>query len=186
LGMKDTGFKLTAKRRMRLAGVHARQDHGSLAQMSFELPQEPEFQMGGGGLYGTAADYLAFEQMFLNDGRCGSTRVLRPETVQLIGQNHIGGSQVTILNRSMPFSNDAEFFPGMIKKFGLAFMINTEPVPGGRSANSLAWAGLANTYYWIDPAKRVAGVILTQILPFFDSTVVDLFGRFEKAIYAGL
>jgi len=86
----------------------------------------------------------------------------------------------------MPFSNDAEFFPGMVKKFGLAFMINTEPVLGGLSANSLAWAGLANTYYWIDPAKKVAGVILTQILPFFDSKVLDLFGRFEKAIYAGL
>jgi CubicO group peptidase (beta-lactamase class C family) len=186
LGMKDTGFKLTAERRMRLAEVHARQDHGSLAQMSFELPQEPEFQMGGGGLYGTAADYLAFEQMFLNDGRCGNTRVLLPETVRLMGQNHIGGSQVTMLKRSMPFSNDAEFFPGMVKKFGLAFMINTEPVPGGRNANSLAWAGLANTYYWIDPAKKVAGVILTQILPFFDSKVVDLFSRFEKAIYASL
>ena len=186
LGMRDTGFKLTAERRMRLAGMHERQDYGSLAQMSFELPQEPEFQMGGGGLYGTAADYLAFEQMFLNDGRCGSTRVLGPETVRLMGQNHIGGSQVTMLKRSMPFSNDAEFFPGMVKKFGLAFMVNTEAVPGGRSANSLAWAGLANTYYWIDPAKKVAGVILTQILPFFDSKVIDLFGHFETAIYAGL
>lgn len=186
LGMRDTGFKLTAERRMRLAGVHARQDHGSLEQMSFELPQEPEFQMGGGGLYGTAADYLAFEQMFLNDGRCGSARVLRPETVRLMGQNHISGSQVTKLRQSMPFSNEAEFFPGMVKKWGLAFMLNTEAVPGGRSANSLAWAGLGNTYYWIDPAKKVAGVILTQILPFFDSKVIGLFDRFEKVIYAGL
>ena len=65
-------------------------------------------------------------------------------------------------------------------------MLNTEPVPCGRSADSMAWAGLFNTYYWIDPAKQVAGVIMTQILPFFDSKVVDLFGKFEKAIYAAL
>jgi methyl acetate hydrolase len=186
LGMKDTAFKLTAERRMRLARMHARQDNGSLEQMAFEIPQEPEFQMGGGGLYATAFDYLAFEQMFLDEGRCDGTRVLTPETVKLMGQNHIGGSQVTMLKRSLPFSNDAEFFPQMVKKWGLAFMLNSESVAGGRSANSLSWAGLGNTYCWIDPTKKVAGVILTQILPFFDSKVVDLFDCFEKAIYAGL
>ena len=186
LEMKDTAFKLTAARRSHLAGMHVRQDNASLEQMTFELPQEPEFQMGGGGLYGTAADYLAFERMFLHDGRGDGARILRPETAELMGQNHIGRSQVTMLKRSMPFSNDAEFFPEIVKKWGLAFMLNTRPVPDGRSANSLAWAGLANTYCWIDPTKKVAGVILTQILPFFDSKVVDLFDRFEKAIYASL
>jgi methyl acetate hydrolase len=85
LGMTDTVFKLTAERRARLAGVHARQDNGSLEQMAFELPQEPEFQMGGGGLYSTAADYLSFERLFLHEGRRGSIRVLRPETIKLMG-----------------------------------------------------------------------------------------------------
>jgi methyl acetate hydrolase len=80
----------------------------------------------------------------------------------------------------------ASFFPGWQRKWSVAFMLNTEPVPGGRSANSMAWAGLFNTYYWIDPAKQIAGVIMTQILPFLDSKVVDLFGKFEKAIYAAL
>jgi methyl acetate hydrolase len=91
-----------------------------------------------------------------------------------------------MLKRSLPLSNDAEFFPGMVKKWGLAFMLNTEPITGGRSANSLAWAGLANTYCWMDPAKKVAGLILTQILPFFDSKVIDVFERFEKLVYASL
>jgi methyl acetate hydrolase len=184
LGMRDTSFKLTPGRRVRLAGMHARLDNGSLERMDFELPHEPEFQMGGGGLYGTADDYIVFEQMFLRDGQSDGTRVLRPETVRLMEQNQIGGSRVTMLERSMPFSNDAEFFPGMVKKWGLAFMLTTEPVAGGRSANSLAWAGLANTYNWIDPAKKVTGVILTQILPFFDAKALDLFNKFEKAIYA--
>ena len=65
-------------------------------------------------------------------------------------------------------------------------MLNTEPVQGGRSVNSMAWAGMFNTYYWIDTAKNVAGIIMTQILPFFDAKMVDLFSKFEKAIYAEL
>jgi methyl acetate hydrolase len=186
LGMKDTAFALTAESRTRLAGVHARLENGSLEPMAFELPQEPEFQMGGGGLYGTAADYIAFEQMFLNEGRSGSARILRPETIRLMAQNHVGGLQVRMLQRSMPYSNDAEFFPGMIKRWGLAFMLNTQAVSGGRSENSLAWAGILNTFNWLDPAKKIAGVLLTQILPFFDAKAVELAAKFEEAIYASL
>jgi methyl acetate hydrolase len=186
LKMRDTGFKLSPERRARLPGVHVRRDDGSLERMDFELPSEPEFQMGGHGLYGTAGDDLSFEQMFLNEGTLDGNRVLRPEIVRLMGQNHIGGSQVTMLKRSMPFSNDAEFFPGMVKKWSVAFMLNAEAVPGGRSANSMAWAGLFNTYYWIDTSKHVAGIIMTQILPFFDTKMVSLFSKFEKAIYAQL
>ena len=82
-----------------------------------------------------------------------------------------------------PYSNDAEFFPGMVKKWGLGFMISTEAVPGGRSAGSLAWAGLGNTYFWIDPAKGVAGVILMQLLPFADVKALAVFAGFETAVY---
>jgi methyl acetate hydrolase len=161
LGMKDTGFTLTPDRRVRLVGMHARGEDGTLSPIPFELPQEPEFQMGGGGLYGTAADYLAFERLFLNQGRADGRQVLRPETVQLMSQNAIGGLEVRLLKTAVPaYSNNAEFFPGMVKKWGLGFMISTEAVPGGRDPGSLAWAGLGNTYFWIDPAKGIAGVIL--------------------------
>ena len=188
LGMNDTGFKLNEDRRKRLVGMHARQADGSLVTMPFEIPQEPEFQMGGGGLYGTAVDYIAFQQVFLNDGRsAGGTQILKPETVRLMVQNNIGDTNVVMLKTAMPaYSKDAEFFPGMIKKWGLGFMINTEQVPGGRSAGSLAWAGLANTYFWIDPTKGVAGVILTQLVPFADRTVLDLLGKFEIEVYKAL
>jgi len=75
--------------------MNARQPDGSLAPMPFEVPQEPEFQMGGGGLYGTAADYIAFEQVFLNEGRSpGGEQVLKPETVELMLQNSIGDINV--------------------------------------------------------------------------------------------
>ena len=187
LGAKDIGFKLTPNHRSRLVAMHARADDGTLAPIDFELPQEPEFQMGGGGLYGTAADYLAFERLFLNAGRAGGRQVLKPETVALMAQNAMGDLNVRLLKTVSPaYSNDAEFFPGMVKKWGLGFMISTEAVPGGRSAGSLAWAGLGNTYFWIDPAHGVAGIILMQLIPFADAKALRLFGDFERALYSGL
>jgi methyl acetate hydrolase len=187
IGMKDTGFALTAGCRARLVGMHLRTEDGTLCLIPFELPQEPEFQMGGGGLYGTAADYLAFEQLFLNQGRAGGRQVLRPETVQLMSQNAIGGLDVRLLKTALPaYSNDAEFFPGMMKKFGLGFMISPEAVPSGRGPGSLAWAGLGNTYFWIDPTLGIAGVILMQLIPFADPKALALLADFEQALYTAL
>jgi methyl acetate hydrolase len=167
--------------------MHARNDDGTLTPIEFEVPQEPEFQMGGGGLYGTASDYLAFQRIFINEGRANGRPVLKPETVRLMAANAIGGLNVGMLKTALPaYSNDAEFFPGMVKKWGLGFMISTEAVPAGRSAGSLAWAGLGNTYFWIDPAGGVAAVILMQLLPFADPKALALLDSFEKAVYAAL
>jgi CubicO group peptidase (beta-lactamase class C family) len=187
VGMNNTRFKLTPDRRARLAGMHARGHDGTLAPIPFEIPQEPEFEMGGGGLYSTAADYLAFQQLFLNEGRANGRQVLRPETVALMARNAIGDLDVRLLKTAAPASsNDAEFFPGMVKKWTLGFMISTAAVPGGRCADALCWAGLGNTYFWIDPTRGVAGVILMQLLPFADAKALALLDDFEKAIYAGM
>src|SRR5260370_39933753 len=98
--------------------------------------------MGGGGLYGTASDCLAFESVFLNEGRANGRSVLKPETGRLMAANAIGDLNVQPLKTEIPdLSNDAEVFPGMVKKWGLGFMFSTEPVPGGRGAGRLAWAG---------------------------------------------
>jgi methyl acetate hydrolase len=187
IGMKDTGFGVTPDRRARLVGMHARSEDGGLGTIPFELPQEPEFQMGGGGLYGTAADYLAFQRVFLNQGRADGRQVLRSETVRLMSQNAIGDLNVRRLETAVPaYSSDAEFFPGMVKKWGLGFMISTQAVREGRGPGSLAWAGLGNTYFWIDPANGIAGVILMQLIPFADSTALALLDGFEKAVYTAL
>jgi CubicO group peptidase (beta-lactamase class C family) len=187
LGMKDTSFKLSPSQRARLASVHQRDATGALAPIEFGLPEEPEFHMGGGGLYGTAGDYLTFAQMIMNDGSAGAARVLRPETVALMAQNHIGALEIGPFKTAIPsLSNDLELFPGMSKKWGLSFLINTQQAPTGRSAGSLAWAGLANTYFWIDRTRRVAGVFLSQVLPFYDDTAIDLFTKFETEVYRSL
>ena len=184
LGMADTSFKLSPSQRERLVAMHARGADGSLTAIEFEMPQEPEFFMGGGGLYSTGPDYLKFVRMFLNKGSLEGKTVLRPETVAMMGQNQIGDTNVVALKTVMPDSSlDAEFFPGMVKKWGLGFMINTEAAPTGRSAGSLAWAGLANTYYWIDPSKNIAGVILMQLLPFADTKALQTFAEFETSLY---
>jgi CubicO group peptidase (beta-lactamase class C family) len=164
--------------------MHVRQPDGSLQPIEFLLTQEPEFFMGGGGLYSTGPDYLRFLRMLLRGGELDGKRVLQPETVAEMGKNQIGELSVGLLKTAIPtHSYDAEFFPGMLKKWGLGYMITAEDAPTGRSAGSLAWAGLGNTYYWIDPNRRLTGLILTQILPFADPQVLSLFEEFERAIY---
>jgi len=187
LGMTDTSFKLSPSQRARLASVHQRGPDGALAPIEFEIPQDPEFLMGGGGLYGTAGDYLKFTQMIMRGGTLNGTPVLRPETVDLMSQNHIGPLEVGVVKTAIPaLSNDVELFPGMSTKWGLSFVINTQPLPTGRSANSLAWAGLANTYFWIDRTKQACGVFLSQVLPFYDAAAVDLLVKFETEVYRAL
>jgi methyl acetate hydrolase len=187
LGMNDTSFILSPGQRTRLVSMHLRKADGALEPIQFEMPQNPEFFMGGGGLYSTARDYLAFEQMLLHGGRFNDALVLRSETVALMSQNHIGHLTAGIMKTAMPTaSNDVNFFPGMDQKWGLSFLINTQPGPAGRSAGSLAWAGAANTYFWIDPTKRVAGVILMQLRPFADDRAVKLYAQFESGVYRAL
>jgi methyl acetate hydrolase len=187
LGMKDTAFRIGDDQRKRLVGMHQRNEDGSLTTIPFELEQDPEFHMGGGGLYGTAGDYIKFTQMILNKGRGNGNQVLKPETVALMGQNHIGELNMTRMGSAVAFAtNDVDLYPDMVKKWGLSFLINTAKTPEGRSPGSLAWAGLANTYYWIDPARQVAGVILMQLLPFADKKCLEAFAAFERGVYAGL
>jgi methyl acetate hydrolase len=187
LGMNDTGFKITDAMRKRLVGMHARGEDGVLSTIPFELEQAPEFHMGGGGLYGTAADYIKFTQMILNKGRGNGNQLLKPETVALMGQNHIGDLTMGKMTTAIGWAtNDVDLYPDIVKKWGLSFLINTAKTPEGRSPGSLAWAGLANTYYWIDPSRDIAGVILMQVLPFADKNCLEAFAGFERGVYAGL
>jgi CubicO group peptidase (beta-lactamase class C family) len=187
LGMADTGFRIGDDQRSRLVAVHARGEDGALAPIPFEVAQEPEFHMGGGGLYGTAPDYIKFTQMILNQGRGNGHQLLKPETVASMAQNHIGDLCMGKMTSAVAFAtNDVDLYPEMEKKWGLSFLINTARTPEGRSPGSLAWAGLANTYFWIDPARDLCGVILMQVLPFADPKCLATFAGFERNVYASL
>jgi len=183
LGMVDSGFVIRPDMAARLASVHARKD-GGLVPLQTPLNPPREFYPGGGGLASTPHDYLRFLRMMLNGGTLDGARVLAPETVAVMGQNHMGALNVQVMRSVIPaMSNDFEAFPGMEKKWGLSFLINTRDVPGGRAAGSLAWAGINNTYFWIDPTSGIAGLLMTQVLPFGDTAVLRLLGAFEQAIY---
>ncbi len=185
LGMDDTGFVLTGEQRARLAPVHQRQADGALVPTAFDLPTDSEFHAGGGALYSTGRDYLTFLQMLLQGGTLNGARILRPETVALINQNQIGDLQAGRLPSQVPErAHDFELFPGMKVRWGLAYMLNLQPGPNGRSPDSGSWAGIFNSYYWLDPARRVAGVILAQFLPFADPAMLRLYGQFERGVYA--
>lgn len=184
LGMPDTAFRINEEQRRRLAQLYARTAEGGLKPLHGEVP-EPEFDSGGGGLYSTAQDYAKFAQMILHRGHFNGVQVLQPATVALMSQNAMGGINATNLSTVMPrLSNNVEFVDGM--KWGLTFLINPKPLATGRSADSLAWCGLMNSYYWIDPVKKVTGVYATQIMPFCDVKSLKLFQEFEKAVYDAL
>jgi methyl acetate hydrolase len=187
LGMADTGFVVSPAHRARRANAHLRKPDGSLEPQPLEKQTTPTAFSGGGSLYSTAPDYLTLIRMMLQGGQFDGARVLRAETVALMGQNQIGNIEAGILKTMNPaLSNDVDFFPRIPLRWGLGHMINMEPGPDGRSAGSLTWAGLLNTYYWIDPTKRVAAVFMTQVLPFADRPALSLYRRFERGIYGAV
>jgi CubicO group peptidase (beta-lactamase class C family) len=187
LDMKDTGYVASAEQRTRQASVHQRQADGTLVPQPLETQFTPEFWPGGGGLYSTGRDYMAFLQMLLRGGSSNGARLLKPETVALMAQNHIGEIPAGIMKTELPTrSNDVDFFPGAPIRWGLGYMLNMQPGPNGRSAGTVSWGGIFNTYYWLDPARKVTGLIMTQILPFADPRALKVYGQFERAVYDGL
>lgn len=184
LGMHDTSFALTGSMARRRAAIHQREADGSLTPLDLVLPQDPEVHMGGHGLYSTVGDYLKFLRMWLNDGDAPGGRVLRADTAAAAARSGLDGQEVTMLPGVIPtLSNDAEFFPGQRKSWAYTFMVNEEDASTGRPAGSLGWAGLANSYYWIDRRTGVAGYWATQILPFADPTSFGGYLDFETAVY---
>jgi methyl acetate hydrolase len=187
LGMNDTAFVIAPRQRAREASAHRRAPDGSLTAEPAEQNSPRQSFSGGGGIYSTAPDYLTLIRALMAGGTLDGARILRPETVALMGQNQIGDIDVGVMKTTAPaFSNDVDLCPGVTRKWGFGHMINMQPLAGGRSAGSLTWGGLLNTYYWIDPGRRVAAVFMTQILPFADSRALRLCRQFEHGLYAAM
>jgi methyl acetate hydrolase len=184
LGMNDTAFVITGEQRTREASGHKRELDGSLTAEPPERPVTGQVFSGGGGIYSTAPDYLTLIRALLNGGSLDGAQILRPETVALMEQNQIGAVGVGVLKTTRPaVSNDVNFFPGVSLKWGFGHMINMQPGAEGRSAGSLTWAGLYNTYYWIDPKRRLAAVFMTQVIPFAEERALRAYHQFERSLY---
>ena len=187
LGMEDIAFSLSPSMRQRLAVIHQREADGSLTPLpDLQLPPDPELHMGGHGLYASIGEYMKFIRMWLNDGAGPHGRVLKKETVEAAVRNGLQSHQKVVMLPGVikSLSNDAEFFPGLRKSWSYTFMVNDEEAPTGRPAGALGWAGLANSFFWIDRKNGLGGYWATQILPFADPTSFGGYMDFETAAYA--
>ncbi len=186
LGMTDTGFAPTEEQASRASAMHTRMEDGAFTAIDLPAAENPEFEMGGGGLVSTMGDYAKFIRMILNDGELDGVRILSPETVATMSSNHMGDLRVSELKSVMPpFSVDAEMFAGEEKSWGLTFQIHEEASSTGAPAGTLSWAGLANSFFWIDKENGLGGCYLSQMIPFAEAGTVDTFYSFMSAVYAG-
>ncbi|MGR8948231.1 MAG: serine hydrolase domain-containing protein [Gammaproteobacteria bacterium] len=188
LEIGNTAFTMTQEMLDKRVTIHQRNPDGQLiAAPEVMLPQPPEVELGGAGLYGTVGDYLKFIRMILNDGEGPNGRVLKAETVNAMAQNGLGKIKTSPWKSSIPsLANSGDFFPGLSKSWSYTFQVNDEPTPTGRPAGQLAWAGLANTFFWIDRLNGIGGMWGTQILPFQDAVSYPGFMEFERTVYANL
>jgi methyl acetate hydrolase len=187
LGMADTGFRLSDAQIARRATLLSRGEDGAFTPFPAEMNGVPnaEFDSGGGGLMSSGPDYLRFARMILNGGSLDGVTILKPETIAEMSRNQIGPLRAGQMDSVMPvLSHPYDGFPGMHSGWGLGFLINPEAGPNGRAPGSLAWAGIANSFYWIDPANDITGVLMLQFLPFGDPDALALYAAFERAVYA--
>jgi CubicO group peptidase (beta-lactamase class C family) len=180
LGMAETTFVQSEAQKVRRVGMHKRTADGGIETIVLDRPEVTEYQNGGGGLFGTVPEYLAFTRCLM----AGGAPLVKPETFAEMRRPQLGTVRLEVLRAAMPaFVHDVEFWPGKAKDWSLSFLVNREPTEEGRAAGSLAWAGLSNLYYWIDLERGLTGVLATQMLPFFDARAYGTFRAFERAIY---
>jgi methyl acetate hydrolase len=186
LKMSDTSYNVPQDKAARLVAQQQRAGDrmdGAVVLQSPQLGLTIPAPIGGGGLASTASDYGRFVRALLNGGELDGARVLKAETVALMGQNHIGALGVPALKTALPRSADFTFIADGRDKWGLGFLITADQVPGKRSPGSLSWGGINNTYFWIDPSRGIAGVILMQYLPFADAKALAVYDAFERGAY---
>jgi CubicO group peptidase (beta-lactamase class C family) len=187
LKMPDTSYDVNDATQARRVTVHRRPDgraDATLVEQPNQPPRPSTSFNGGGGLWSTAGDYIRFERMILNGGTLDGARILTPQSIAMMARNQIGDLGVHALKTAdPPTSMDFSFVDDGKDKWGLGFLVTTRHVPGKRSAGSLSWGGINNTYFWIDPARGIAGVILMQLLPFADTKALAIYDTFERGVY---
>jgi len=185
LGMPDTAHEVSPEMAKRLASVSARGEDGRFAPMEIAPPSNPEVYGMGHSLYSTAIDYMKFLRMFLNRGALNGTRILSEKAFDWMLADRTNGLAFRKMVTAMPpITADCDPFAGTRRTHSFAFFRNEEDIPGMRSAGSQSWAGVLNTHFWFDLKSNIAAVLLTQSLPFVEPRFVNLYGDFERAVYA--
>lgn len=188
LGMNDSGSERTGRQ----FDIHLRGEDEKLVAHAELVPAVGAELYGGGHyLYSTLDNYSTLLLTILNDGQHpqSGVRILRDETVKnylfkdmihdICSADGIGQATGTIPQ----ISARGEMLPGLKKGWSCGLMLNLEGIPKGRSADSGAWAGLGNLFYWMDPKAGKLGFFITEILPFMDPETLHLFDEFERAVY---
>ena len=187
LKMNDTSYNVAEAKGPRLVAQQQRDGAKMDGPVVLQIPPLVGLTIanpiGGGGLASTADDYGRFMRMILNGGELDGARVLKAETVKLMEQNQIGAVTVPALKSALPRSADFTFIADGRDKWGLGFLITVDQLPGMRSPGSLSWGGINNTYFWIDPARGIAGTIMMQYLPFADANALAAYRAFELGAY---
>ena len=186
LKMNDTSYNVPESKGPRLVAQQQRAgDHmdGAVVLQNPPPGLTVAKPIGGGGLASTADDYGRFMRMFLNGGELDGVRVIKAETVKLMSENQIGAVSVPALKVALPRSADFTFIADGRDKWGYGFLITVDQVPGMRSPGSLSWGGINNTFFWIDPARGIAGTIMMQYLPFADAKALAVYRAFERGAY---
>jgi methyl acetate hydrolase len=184
LGMNDTTYFIPKEKEPRLVTVNLRGEDGAMVKDPNQPATSGFAPIGGAGLVSTASDYLRFTRALLNGGELDGARILSAGTVALMAQNHVGAVGVPAQKSAIPsVSDDFTFIADGRDKWGLAFLITTDSVPGKRAAGSVSWGGIYNTYYWIDSTRGITGTIMMQFLPFADRKALALYESFERGVY---
>jgi methyl acetate hydrolase len=186
LGMRDTTYTVPPEKYARVVTVHQKANN-AITETQNPTPN-PATIRGDGGLFSTAADYSRFVQMILNRGQRGGVRILKESTVAEIAKNQTGSVKVRLQPTADPLRSKPYPLGAGEDVWGLGFQLAAPktPNPSMRSPGSMSWAGINNTFYWIDPHKEIGAVILMQMLPFYDEAALRVLQGFEERVYRNL
>ncbi len=186
LKMVDTAHAVPESKVSRVVTIHGRKD-GKLGESPNDAKQEFPVR-GDGGLYSTARDYSQFVRMLLNGGTLDGAKILSPKAVQMMSAMPAGGPVM----QTQPDANPVRTRPFPVgagrDKFGLGFQATAADLQYAkyRSPGSLSWGGIYNTHFWIDPKKQVAGIVMMQVLPFYDEASLGVLRGVEETVYKHL
>lgn len=183
LGMSDTSYAVPADKTARVVTTHNRATGALVEARNAATIASPV--AGDGGLNSTAADYVKFLQMFLNDGKAQGKTLLSKSSIQAMTKNQIGNVVVDTQPAAQAITRPFPVAPSAGRdKFGFGFEITTSNKENTnlRSPGSYTWAGIYNTHFWVDPKREIAAVLMIQVLPFYDDGAMKLYQDFEEAI----